>query len=490
MSLPRNDHADTFNLLTCHQLGPDSRFDVLLCKNEASSTESASMAPSRLSCRYNVLPVVPLPASPVVNTTSSPLVRKYERGQEFRFISQRLNEIDDAHYVVIMDRGRKNGEPGFLVAEFAAEADTLMTVETTTLGLLNDGFRVHGFPERPSLVSTLRLPNIDNTPRRFSPMLRQSSWTMYEDRYSVGISSKESGIDINFHGDLPYFERIQLPGKKGIELRFWMDPTCPVPLSLNLQVDKYGSIGKVVIRYRMVVLVFSSLVVVLTLRAQFTAFNKGEPFKPFGIMLSQLIPSTFCKFSVLLMVIALVQSLQNRNVTEFEQSGSIFTSNKNSDAAEEIIQGPTGSRDTSQDAYERMIRARIARSESWFASFRLEDVLLGSNDTFFWFLAPVFFQMSIGIVIFIWVMLNGLVRSIAATLMFVSKRGERYVIGKAIGNMLSKRSRGVRRRVVTTVILFIMVATFVPYQFAFVVAVLVHIVSCVRSLLVAQSIAV
>lgn len=32
-----------------------------------------------------------------------------------------------------------------------------------------------------------------------------------------------------------------------------------------------------------------------------------------------------------------------------------------------------------------------------------------------------------------------------------------------------------------------MVATFVPYQFAFVVAVLVHIVSCVRSLLVAQA---
>jgi hypothetical protein len=49
------------------------------------------------------------------------------------------------------------------------------------------------------------------------------------------------------------------------------------------------------------------------------------------------------------------------------------------------------------------------------------------------------------------------------------------------------RSRGVRRRVITTIVLFIMVATFVPYQFAFVVAVLVHIVSCVRSLLVAQS---
>jgi hypothetical protein len=280
-------------------------------------------------------------------------------------------------------------------------------------------------------------------PERFSPMLRQSSWTMYEDRYSVDITSRESGVDINFHGDLPYFDRIQLPGKKGIELRFWMDPTCPVPLSLNLQVDKYGSLGKVVIRYRMVVLVFTFLVVILTLRAQFQAFNRGEPFKPFGTMLSQLILSTFWKFSVLLAAIALLQSLLlTRTAYSFEEplmrSGS-GDRKFNMDAAEEIIRGPAGLRDTDGDAYEKMIRARIARSESWFSSFRFGDVLLGGNDPFFWFMAPVFFQISIGIVILIWIILNGLVRSTASVLMFVSKRSKRYVLGKAIGNMLSNR---------------------------------------------------
>jgi len=271
-------------------------------------------------------------------------------------------------------------------------------------------------------------------PQRFSPMLRQSSWTMYEDRYSINIAAKESGIDINFHGNLPYFDQIQLPDKKGIEFRFWMDPTCPVPLSLNLQVDRYGSIGKVVIRYRMVVLVFTFLVVILTLRGQFMDFNKGKPFMPFGMMLSRLITSTFWKFSVILGAIAFFQSLQFREVTQFGH-----TNQQPSDAAEDILQGPGGSRNTGQDAYDRMIQARIARSRSWFSSFRFEDMLLGVNDTFFWFLAPVFFQISIGIAIFIWILLNGLVRSIAATLTFVSKRGGRYVVGRAIGNMLSKR---------------------------------------------------
>lgn len=323
---------------------------------------------------------------------------------------------------------------------------------------------MHAFPERPSLVSTLRFPNIDNSlltytltverqgcraPQKFAPMMRRSSWLMYEDRYTPNVADQES-VDINFHGDIPYFERIQLPGRKGIELRFWMDPSCPVQLSLNLQVDRYGSIGKVLIRYRMVVLVFTYLVVILTLRAQFRAWNRGEPFKPFGMMITQLIQSTFWKFSILLGVIAFLQSLLARTIVSFDPISGSRSGLMGSSAEQEILHGPSGpggrypafpgSREgLDQDAYERMVLARIAKSESWLSDFRLGDVLLGSNDPFFWFLAPVFFQISIGIVILIWMLLNGLVRSVAALLTFVSKRGGRYVIGQTIGNILSKR---------------------------------------------------
>ncbi|KAF9279104.1 GPI inositol deacylase [Linnemannia elongata] len=505
MPIPANPDLDSFNLLTDHVLGSDSRLDVLICNDLLVSGRSKPGSPTRLSCHYNTLSAIPMPASPATGSFASHAGRP-NRGQEFRFISQSLKELEDTRYIAILDRGRKMGESGFLIAQFANDADATTTIETSTLGLLNDGLRVHGFPERPTLVSTLRLPNIDNSlltytlnvdrqgchvPERFSPMLRQSSWTMYEDRYAVNIATKPEGIDINFHGDMPYYERIQLPGKKGTELRFWMDPSCPVPLSLNLQVDKYGSMGKVVIRYRMVVLVFTFLVVVLTLRAQFRSFNNGKPFMPFGIMLSKLIRSTFWKFSLLLAGIAFLQSLLSKPTFTFKDLPRRSSSTAGN-AAEEIVHGSAGSGSSvreglDQDAYEQMILARISRSESLFSGIRLEDALLGSNDTFFWFLAPVFFQVAIGIVIFFWTILNGLVRSTAAILTFVSKRGARFVIGKAIGNMLSKRSRGVRRRVITTIVLFIMVATFVPYQFAFVVAVLVHIVSCVRSLLVAQA---
>ncbi|KAF9914341.1 GPI inositol deacylase, partial [Lobosporangium transversale] len=474
MPVPWDSDVDTFNLLTDHQFGPDSRLDLLLCTDEYSEVRAAaSTDAARLTCRYDTLSAIPIPASlasPAHPSTSPPL-GKYGRGQEFRFVSQKVQELDGVQYLVILDKGRKFPVPGFLIAEFVAEADSLVTMETTTrkfnsylilptihkptvLELLNDGLRIHAFPVRPSLVSTLRLPNIDNSlltytltvsrqgcyaPQHFSPMLRQSGWTMYEDRYSVDVTSKQDGIDVNFHGDLPYYERVQLPGKKGIEFRFWMDPSCPVPLSLNLQVDKYGSLGKVVIRYRMVVLVFTFLVVILTLRAQFKAFNDGHPFIPFGIMLTQLITTTFLKFTLFLAAIALLQSFQAKTTYSINEYSAYAqeetTSRGSSGAAEEIIEGPAGSRNVYQDAYEQMIRARIARSESWFSSFRFRDALLGANDTFFWFLAPLFFQIAIGIVIVIWIALNGLVRSIAASLMFVSRR---YNVSKAIGNMLMK----------------------------------------------------
>ncbi|CAO3567361.1 unnamed protein product [Mortierella alpina] len=507
LPVPQSKSIDTFTLLTNHHLGPDSRLNLLLCTDAPTGAKSATSFPSRLSCRYDLLSAVPIPASPPT-LSASPYPGRHSRVSEYRFISQQMKALDGIQFVAVLDKGRKHGEPGFLIADFAADVNNTITKETTTLGLLSNGLRIHSFPERPSLVSTLRLPNIDNSlltytlvvdrpgchaPERFIPMMQQSSWTMYEDRYAVNLTMRDAGVDINFHGDIPYYERVQLPGKKGLELRFWMDPSCPVPLSINLQVDKYGSMGKVVIRYRMVVLVFTFLVVILTLRAQFRSYNRGQAFKPFGVMLSQMIRTTFWKFSLLLAVIAFLQSLQARAVFVFEEgmpSGGPLSSGN---AAEKIVQGPEGSRNAmsreglGQSAYEQMVQARIGQSEAWFSSFRFGNALLGSNDTFFSFLAPVFFQIAIGIVIVIWVLLNALVRSVAFALTFVSQRGGRYGIGKAIGRTLSKRSRGVRRRVITTIILFIMVATFVPYQFAFVVAVLVHIVSCVRSLRFART---
>jgi hypothetical protein len=132
MPIPVDPNMDTFNLLTDHMLGADSRLDVLICNDLLVSGRSKSVSP-RLSCHYNTLSAIPIPASRTTESFASPSGRS-SRAQEFRFISQSLKELEGTRYIAILDRGQKAGEPGFLIAQFATDADATTTIETSTLG--------------------------------------------------------------------------------------------------------------------------------------------------------------------------------------------------------------------------------------------------------------------------------------------------------------------------------------------------------------------
>ncbi|KAF9929779.1 GPI inositol deacylase [Linnemannia zychae] len=398
---------DTIALLSNHLIGLNSRLDIFLCKDTAAALSSvpSSTRPQDLLCMKDMLTYIPIPAS-TASSTIPLFTGEYYTAREFRSSLKLLEELAECPFLVVLDRGRQYGEPGFLLAEINKEGIYREVIETTTMGLLRANLERNKFPEKPSLVSVISLPNLDSSllayklkvtrvgcqGQKFAPMMRQSSWAMHEDKYSVNIADKPS-IDINFHGDLPYFDKIQLGGNKGVELRFWMDSSCPESLSLSLEVDKYGSLGKVVIRYRMVVLVFTFIAVLLTLREQIQGWSRTDQFRSFGETLSQLLRSTFWKFSILLAVISVLQSLVQRTT---------------------IIVGP--------EVLAGLQNSLLANSKPvaaggfvWLRNpnqlFR--DALLGENDSFFWFLAPVFFQVAIGIVGFVWVILNAIVRLVA-----------------------------------------------------------------------------
>ncbi|KAF9157031.1 GPI inositol deacylase [Linnemannia schmuckeri] len=447
MALPQSsDSPGVIALLTDHALGQSSRLDVLVCKYLASSPESQK--PQALSCKSDKLIFVPIPAS--TESSTMPLFTgEYYTAREFRFVQKQAKELVGYPFLVVLDRGRQYAEPGFLLAEFSKEAVHREVIETTTLGLLRDGLKRNKFPERPSMVSTISLPNMDSSllaynlkvnrigckGQRFVPMMRQSSWAMHEDKYSVNIAGKASGVDINFHGDLPYFDKIQLGGNNGVELRFWMDPTCPEPLSFILKVDKYGSLGKVVIRYRMVVLVFTFLAVVLTLRAQIQGWSRTGHFMPFGESLSLLIRSTFWQFSVLLAAISMLQHLNPRTAV---------------DIGSEAISSLQGS------SLAGSSKLTVAGSRLWwrYSGQWFGDALLGANDAFFWFLAPVFFQVAVGIVAFVWILLNTIVK--AVTLLTKGSAGDGF-----------RNSTSMTQRVIMLTIMSVLVLFVVPYQFAF-----------------------
>ncbi|KAG0027331.1 GPI inositol deacylase [Podila clonocystis] len=417
--LPLSDQPrlgyDTMSVLTDHGLGQQSRLDLLLCKDAEENLKQKT-----LLCSSSDLHIFPVPAS--TDTSSLPLFTgEYFTAREFRSVSLSLEMVPDYKYLAILDRGRRFSDAGFLVAQPVNMSTTVKTVQSSMLA-------------KPL----------------FSTMMKQSSWNLHEDRYFVNIGAKSSAIDINFHGDSPYHVKTSHPGKRGIELQFWTDLSCPEALSLDLHVDLYGSLGRVLIRYRMVVLVFTYMVVVLTIQSQFWNWRQDGSFQSFGNTLRQLITSPrYWKVSSALAVMAFSQSMQQKTYVDL-----------GSDNEQEADTWP-----------------------SWTSDWRtdiLRDVSLGGNATFFWFLAPLFLQMAVGIMVLIWLVLNNLVQLLAGALALTMRSSR----SKDSGVLTPQRS--VKSMVVSILVQFAFVATIVPHHFAFVVTVLRILFLCAKELNVAK----
>ncbi|CAG8433121.1 7786_t:CDS:2 [Ambispora gerdemannii] len=457
---------NTFSLLTDQSLGKDSLVDVLLCdimptevpesiKNNSSANNIALPTDPRLSCHIASGDSIVVPASGKDD-------REPFSGRTFSFLKLRVKDLGDYQYIAIIDQDGK-GIDGFLLAEFYDEHSTITSLDTSIKELFMEGIHVDAISENHSLVSALRIPIIDSSlltykmsinrhgcsDGLFAQFVRQSISSMYESKFLVNVKH----ADVNIHGQAPFVTPVSAPHlRRGLELQFWMDPTCHSALSLDIEFDLYGSLGKIVMRFQTVLVAFPFMVVILTLRAQLREYNRGEPFFSFGHALSLFISQTMPVFLLMISCLSIYQSVTRASKTY--SLADLF---------------PV---DTTPGDMHKVIKAK--------ASFNVNDTLLGNHDPFFWFLPPLFFLMSVGITAFCYALLSIIVRLLARIALFISQR--RPSVARFVGRSQESKTSRTRRRIITTIILFILVASFVPYQFAFVVAFLVHIVSCVRSL--------
>lgn len=108
-----------------------------------------------------------------------------------------------------------------------------------------------------------------------------------------------------------------------------------------------------------------------------------------------------------------------------------------------------------------------------------QDIMTGNTDGFFWWIPLAGLAMSIGVVSLLWLLVDGTLRIAAHASAFFTKQ---CGLTSWPSRRHETRQQQFQRRAVTTLILFLLVATFIPYQFVFVVAFLVQIVTCVRAL--------
>lgn len=108
------------------------------------------------------------------------------------------------------------------------------------------------------------------------------------------------------------------------------------------------------------------------------------------------------------------------------------------------------------------------------AKFTQNDLLLGTHDPFLWFLVPLFGIVSIGICValnYITLMLTHVSAVVyTATLRLFGCSHSSFIVGS------------LKRRLVVTGALIMLVWTVIPYQFLFIVLCIAQLATCVRSL--------
>ncbi|KAF8457621.1 PGAP1-like protein-domain-containing protein [Kalaharituber pfeilii] len=425
-----------FTLLTDRNLqdARDEKLKVLLCSVFSPNAGGAATEfPMNLDLSENgsgsTKLACKLAGSDVIRLPGSRKDSKYpfEQTPPFSYLQYDFGDIFEHQFVAVIDMATSPTE-GWAIAEFSNASLT---------GLLVDGLHVKLAAHR-HLVQDLSIPAIHSSlltwklsfksqrcERKeplFQPIIRQYLSEPHESRYFVNL--KEA--DINFHGSAPFMPQPLKPkAQRGLSLQFCL--------------------GKLVMRYRTIFAAFPLMMVASVLRKQFREYNARGHFMSFNegldIMIAQTLPITLVVFSTLAAYFALVNSVS------YSPSSSSYSEKETTTKLDYVK----------------------------------NDLLIGLQDPFFWFLAPLFTLVSLGVV----VVVNYLAMIVLRILMGY------YTVLEYINMFAGDRKKSIgaafvtstpKRRVMTTLVLACFVAFVVPYQFAYLVACIVQVATCVRAL--------
>ncbi|QGA19723.1 hypothetical protein EYB26_007415 [Talaromyces marneffei] len=460
---PQGVPGKKFTLLTDQPFDqPDGKLEVLFCtvfpmqagrgaslfsmRIDLSRGGSGS---TRLACKNAAPDRIHLPAS----TSSSQ--NAFSEGPPFSYLQYELEELSDHQFVAVVDKAQARTN-GWVIAEFSDSSDAVIPTRVGLGRLLSVGLHMKLPANRPMLTE-VKIPSLhssllayklsvhsagcsDSSPL-FTPLLRQSMPEPHESKFFVNVHD----VDVNLHGVAPYMPPpLREEAAYGVSFHLWSDPTCASSVELSLKVSIPHSCGELVMRYRTVFAAFPLLVVALVLRKQFKIYDETGYFITFMESLN------LCLRSSLPIVIAILSLL-----------ASSLASSRRLPPNDDPFHWRRNSTDTAVD-------------------FTKYDLLLGAQDAFFWFLVPLFGLVSIGACVVI-NYASLLILSLLSSLYGMLRTRTGYIRREdRNGPIFSHPSP--RRRIINACILLVLVATVIPYQFAYMVACMVQVATCVRAL--------
>jgi glycosylphosphatidylinositol deacylase len=467
---PQDKGGKKFSLLTNDRLdaeGEHGRLEVLFCSilstqsgQHATSAQrhfdlaGDSPSASKLECKNAASDLIILPES--VNHSDFPF--RPDR-PPFSYLEYVVDDLAQYQFVAVVDKAAES-TMGWVVAEFGANSETNFKIDSSLQRLLFAGVSLQ-LPSRRPLTTDISIPALHSSllaynvhigrqvcpqGELFTPLLRQYISDLYESKFFVNVEDAM----INLHGVSPYLPPV-LHSKQpsnGLSLQIWSDPTCSSSVGVTLKVDVFGSLGKLWMRYRIVFAALPLLIVTLVLRQQFRTYDATGVFISFAQGLNE------CIYSSIPLVLAALTFLSIALATAQHQAGKRAPSD-----------------------------GMVQRIGSLFDNAN-NELLLGSEDPFFWFLVPLFGLMVTAICVVINYVVLLLIYLFASIYALVRSTTLLDEAGRRMPEAFAVIST--RRRVITTLILLSLVSTVIPYHFAYVVLCLVQLATSVRAFRLAK----
>ncbi|GAA6012060.1 hypothetical protein JCM10207_005114 [Rhodosporidiobolus poonsookiae] len=417
--------------------------------------------------------VTRLPGSP--HSSVSPLLpapiddeQSGTGGLSFLELEAEDEALRGARAVVVVVKG----EEEWVVAEWADREKRARVVEKGPLQLLLSPAKIalpsfasssgtNSLTSPAALVSEVWVPALDtslltlrakvwrgtchDSTSLFAPLLRQSSALpgFHDSKTFPNVRH----ASLYTHSSGPYLPPSSAapasPSAGGAKLQLFLDPTCADEIVLELGVDWWATLGSLVVRYRMAMVSVPFAVVMAVVARQVWEFNSGHPFPAFGPTLSAL-SRRYLPFLLLsLLALSYAQSLH-------------LTSHASTHAPHAHAH----------------LYAADALPPRWVA-----EALLGNEGATWAVMAPLVVAAMVGVVAVEYAVVSVLVAIGAWGVSKASKRG--------CMSLAEPRETLPFQRILTISLLLLVVLFFAPYQFAYLVLVLVHLSSTTRFLALA-----
>ncbi|KAK5998174.1 GPI inositol-deacylase [Cladobotryum mycophilum] len=458
-----------FTLLTNTRLDARSEsghLEVLVCSVQPTvgnlvfssiiDLSANSSTPTKLACKSVLSDLIHLPAS-TMDTQNPFYLEREQRIYPFSYLQYNLEHLSEHQFVAVVDR---IGSPvqNFVVAEFGDQSDYERRNDISLTQLLTLGMSLKLPANRP-LVVQVKVPSLKSAlfaynllinhqhchreRGLFEPLVRQYLERPYESKFFVNTKH----ADIGFHGEAPYVPPALVSSSgDGLTFSIWSDPTCDAPLEIKLSLDMFGSLGKLYMRYRTVLAAFPLLIVALVLRKQFGVYDATGTFISFPESLDRSL-----RQSIPLLILSLtLLSMSFGGVLAF---------------------------------WVGLFSNRTSLAPSPQIDFHRNDYLIGTEDPLFMFLVPVIGFVCIGICAVLHYTMLLLTQVLGIFYGVLSSSGMTNAgDGRPQISSPAFVPSTPRRRMISTAVLLFLVSTFIPYQFAYLVACLVQLFTVVRAL--------